>query len=117
MKTCKCHVCGKVISSGRSLDPDPDIPEIKEKVYFCGTRCLNSFVGSIKRKRTKSVYKEIRNQLKNADHEPSEKETSLLLRTLAPNERALLTAIGVGVMLAGCKTLKSFYQELNKKLK
>ena len=57
-----------------------------------------------------------RSELKNAEHEPSEKELSLLLRTLTPKEKDLLSAIGTGVMLAPHKTLKEFYQELSEKI-
>ena len=59
----------------------------------------------------------IRSELENAEHEPSEKELSLLLGTLTPKEKDLLSAIGIGVILASSKTLKAFYQELKEKLK
>ena len=116
MKKEKCHICGKTISSGRMIEPCPEAPEIKKTVYFCSTRCMNVFVGSVRRNRTKSKIKSIRSELKNAEHEPSEKELSLLLRTLTPKEKDLLSAIGTGVMLAPHKTLKEFYQELSEKI-
>lgn len=117
MKPCKCHICGKTISFGRSLNPSPEVPEIKKTLYFYGTRCMNTFVGSIKRSRTKTVLKSIRSELEIAEYEPSERELSLLLKTLTPKEKDVLSAIGVGVMLASSKTLKAFYQELKEKLK
>lgn len=117
MQKFKCHVCGKTISSGRSLNPSPEVPEIKKILYFCGTRCMNTFVGSIKRSRTKTVLKSIRSELEIAEYEPSERELSLLLKTLTTKEKDVLSAIGVGVMLASSKTLKAFYQELKEKLK
>ena len=117
MKKEKCHICGKTISSGRMIEPCPEVPEIKKTVYFCSTRCMNVFVGSVRRNRTKSKIKAIRSELENAEHEPSERELSLLLKTLTPKEKDVLSAIGVGVMLASSKTLKAFYQELKEKLK
>ena len=116
MKKEKCHICGKTISSGRMIEPCPQAPEIKKTVYFCSTRCMNVFVGSVRRNRTKSKIKSIRSELENAEHEPSEKALALLLRTLTPKEKDLLSAIGSGVMLAPHKTLKEFYQELSEKI-
>ena len=116
MKKEKCHICGKTISSGRMIEPCPEAPEIKKTVYFCCTRCMNDFVASVRQNRTKSKIKSIRSELENAEHEPSEKELSLLLRTLTPKEKDLLSAIGTGVMLAPHKTLKEFYQELSEKI-
>ena len=116
MQKFKCHICGKTISSGRSIEPCPEAPEIKKTVYFCSTRCMNVFVGSVRRNRTKSKIKSIRSELENAEHEPSEKELSLLLGTLTPKEKDLLSAIGTGVMMAPHKTLKEFYQELSEKI-
>lgn len=116
MQKFKCHVCGKTISSGRRIEPCPEVPEIKETVYFCSTKCMNVFVGSVRRNRTKSKIKSIRSELENAEHEPSEKELLLLLGTLTPKEKDLLSAIGIGVILASSKTLKAFYQELKKRL-
>ena len=113
----KCHICGKTISSGRRIEPSPEAPEIKETVYFCCTRCMNVFVASVSRNRTKSKIKSIRSELENAEHEPSEKELSLLLGTLTPKEKYLLSAIGTEVILATSKTLKAFYQELKEKLR
>ena len=78
---------------------------------------MNVFVASVRRNRTKSKRKSIRSELENAEHEPSEKELSLLLGTLTPKEKDLLSAIGTGVKLASSKTLKAFYQELKEKLK
>lgn len=117
MQKFKCHVCGKTISSGRKIEPFPEAPEIKKTVYFFSTRCMNVFIGSIRRNRTKTKIKSIRKELENAEHEPSEKELSLLLETLTPKEKEFLSAIGTGVMLAPHKTLKEFYQELNEKLR
>lgn len=117
MQKFKCHVCGKTISSGRRIEPCPEAPEIKETVYFCSTRCMNVFVGSVRRNRTKAKNKSIRNELENAEHEPSEKELPLLLSSLTTKEVQLLAAVGVGVMLASHKTMKEFYQVLNEKLK
>ena len=91
MQKFKCHVCGKTISSGRSIEPCPEAPEIKKTVYFCSTRCMNVFVGSVRRNRTKSKIKLIRSELENAEHEPSDKELSLLLGTLTPKEKDLLS--------------------------
>ena len=116
MRKIKCHVCGKTISSGRKIEPSPETPEIKETVYFCSTRCMNVFIGSIRRNRTNAEIKSIRKELENAEHEPSEKELSLLLGTLTPKEKDLLSAIGTGVMMAPHKTLKEFYQELSEKI-
>ena len=116
MKKEKCHICGKTISSGRMIEPCPEAPQITNTVYSCSTRCMNVFVGSVRRNRTKSKIKSIRSELENAEHEPSEKELSLLLRTLTPKEKDLLSAIGSGVMLAPHKTLKEFYQELSEKI-
>lgn len=117
MKKEKCHICGKTISSSRRIEPSPEAPEIEETVYFCCTRCMNDFVASVIRNRTKSKRKSIRSELENAEHEPSEKELSLLLGTLTPKEKDLLSAIGTGVILASSKTLKAFYQELKEKLR
>lgn len=117
MQKFKCHVCGKTSSSGRRIEPIPEVPEIKETVYFCSTKCMNVFVGSVKRNRTKNTNKSIRNELENAEHKPSERELILLLRTLTPKEKELLAAIGVGVMFSSNKTLKEFYREFKGKLK
>ena len=112
----KCKICGKQCSSGVILEPDERIPEVKKTLFFCSDRCLNVFVASIKRERRKTANKSIRSELKNAEHEPSEKELSLLLITLTPKEKDLLSAIGTGVMLSPHKTLKEFYQELSEKI-
>ena len=117
MQKFKCHVCGQTISSGIRIEPSPKAPEIKETVYFCSTRCMNVFIGSIRRNRTNAEIKSIRKELENAEHEPSEKELSLLLGTLTPKEKEVLSTIGTGVMFAPDKTLKEFYQELNEKLR
>lgn len=91
MQKFKCHVCGKTISSGRRIEPCPEALEIKEAVYFCSTRCMNVFVGSVKRNRTKNTNKSIRNELENAEHKPSERELILLLRTLTPKEKRIIS--------------------------
>ncbi|MCR4713117.1 MAG: hypothetical protein K5751_01895 [Treponemataceae bacterium] len=117
MATHKCKTCGRTMTSGLKVTPTEGIPEIKKPLWFCSERCLNAFVGNVKAQRKKSMKKDMRAALENADREPTEEDYSDIISTLSAAEKNLLAAIGMGVTFATHRTIKEFYENLRQKLK
>ena len=116
-KQYKCEICKRAISSGFQLDPDEQIPEIKQTVYFCSRRCQNAFVGAIKRSRTKNIKSEWRAELEQKDEElDSDEDFYRLFETLTTDERKILISLGIGDLMSQTKTLKGFYKLLGEKV-
>ena len=115
-KQYKCAICKKTIKGGKRIDPDPNIPEIKKTMYFCGSRCLNVFIGSIKRSRTKKKKKEWREELEQREDQcETNGDYIRLFETLTSDEKEFLTLVGLGTFMAQ-KTLKEFYALLKERV-
>lgn len=115
-KQYKCAICKKTITSGKRIDPDPNIPEIKKTMYFCGSRCQNVFIGSIKRSRTKKKKKEWREELEQREDQcKTNGDCIRLFETLTSDEKEFLTVVGLGTFMAQ-KTLKEFYALLKERV-
>ena len=117
MATHKCRTCGKTVSSGLKVTPTEGVPEIKKPLWFCSQRCFNSFVGRVKAQRKKSMKKDTRGALETADREPTEEDYSDILAILTTAEKNLLTAIGMGILIASHRTIKEFFENLRQRLK
>lgn len=115
-KQYKCAICKKTITRGKRIDPDPNIPEIKKTMYFCGSRCQNVFIGSIKRSRTKKKKKEWREELEQREDQcETNGDYIRLFETLTSDEKEFLTMVGLGTFMAQ-KTLKEFYALLKERV-
>ena len=115
-KQYKCAICKKTITSGIGIAPDPNIPEIKKTMYFCGSRCQNVFIGSIKRSRTKKKKKEWREELEQREDQcETNGDYIRLFETLTSDEKEFLTLVGLGTFMAQ-KTLKEFYALLKERV-
>lgn len=115
-KQYKCAICKKTITRGKLFDPDPNIPEIKKTMYFCGSRCLNVFIGSIKRSRTKKKKKEWREELEQREDQcETNGDYIRLFETLTSDEKEFLTVVGLGTFMTQ-KTLKEFYALLKERV-
>ena len=117
MATHKCKTCGRTMTSGLKVTPIEGVPEIKKTLWFCGERCFKAFVGNIKAQRKKSMKKDMRGALENADREPTDEDYSDILAILTTVEKNLLTAIGMGILFASRRTIEDFFENLRQRLK